>query len=123
MMFKFRQAFLSFALAAAALGVSTAHATCTIYADADFKGASGVVQPNDLLRFNAEGTRDVTLLLRKVRTFRDPSWFEQVSSVQVSEKCEAIFWNKKGSHDRFRTTAQLPPEYDNPALGVHCECK
>ena len=122
-MYKFTKSLLSMTLAIGALYAASAQATCTIYADADFKGMSGTVQPNDLLRFNAEGTRDVTLLLRKVRTFRDPAWFEQVSSVQVSGKCEAVFWNRKGSHDRFQTTAQLPAEYDNPALGVLCECK
>lgn len=122
-MYTFTRSILSVAIAVGALCAASAQATCTIYADADFKGMSGIVQPNDLLRFNAEGTRDVTLVLRKVRTFRDPAWFEQISSVQVSGKCEAIFWNKKGSHQRFPTTAQLPAEFDNPALGVLCECK
>lgn len=122
-MYTFTKSILSAAIAAVALCAASAQASCTIYADADFKGMSGTVQPNDLLRFNAEGTRDVTLMPRKVRTFRDPTWFEQISSVQVGEKCEAIFWNKKGSHDRFKTTAQLPAAFDNPSLGVLCECK
>ena len=114
---------LSLIAAAVTLCASSAYATCTIYADPDFKGQSGVVQPNDLVRFNPQGTHDTTLVPRKVREFRDASWFKQVSSVQVSEKCEAIFCNEKGSHDRFKTTAQLPAEYDNPAKGVFCECK
>lgn len=116
-MFKPSKFVLSGVTAVIALCASSSHAACTIYADSDFKGKGGVVQPNDLLRFNPEGTRDTTLVPRQVRAFREASWFEQVSSVEVTETCEAIFWNKKGSHARFHTTAQLPPEYDNPALG------
>lgn len=114
---------LSLIAAAVMLCASSAHATCTIYADPDFKGQSGVVQPNGLLRFNPAGTHGTTLVPRKAREFRDASWFKQVSSVQVSEKCEANLWNEKGSHDRFKTTARLPAAYDNPAKGVFCECK
>lgn len=113
------------ALAAAALllGAASANAACTIYEHFDFKGKSGTVQDNQLLRFNAEGAPESTLMNRKVPTFRDASWFKLVSSVQTSDNCEAVFYNHGFGHRQFRTTAQLPQNYNDASQGMFCNCK
>ncbi len=122
-MFKCSIVVLTASVSAALSVASSASAECNIYMDANFKGKEGTVQNGDLLRFNAEGTKDITLVPTKVREFRDTQWENQISSVKVTDNCKAVFWNKEGAHGAFGTMAQLPPEFDNPALGVRCECK
>ncbi len=117
------------ALSAALLFSGVAGAACTISEDFDFGGQTGVVQDNDYLRFYPEG-QSGGLPAKSNRTFNDPSWLNNISSVKLSDNCIAVFFmspNNGGplqGHQVVReTTAQFSEGLNDKTHGMICECK
>ncbi len=120
---------LTSAMAACLLLLSgTANAACSIHQDWDFKGASGEVQKNDYLRFVTKGSpEDRHLPARQNPTYWDPSWYNQVSSLQLTNGCKAVFFmtpgNKLTGHQIIReSTARFPEDLNDKTTGMVCEC-
>lgn len=103
-------------------------ATCTIHEHWDYQGDNGAVQDNDYVRFAEKGSKeDRHLPARQNRTFWDPSWYNKVSSVEVSNGCRATFYmtpgNKAKGHVVFReSTPRFPEDINDKTHGVVCEC-
>lgn len=120
--------------AAAALAVtvlsSSAYAQCMIYEKADFQGAGGVIQPNDLVKF-FEGDVQFSGVPADTRTFTDASWLNNIGSVKLTNGCEMITYDEPDAstkHRRYITDsasmiANMNTEVATLAAAAHCSCK
>lgn len=119
---------LTGAMLAGALFGGVVHASCSIHEHRDFQGASGVVQNNHYLRFATKSSpQDRHLPARKNATYWDPSWYNKVSSVQLTDGCKAVFFMTPGNtltgHQVLsETTAMFPEGLNDKTTGMICEC-
>ncbi len=126
--------YISAALAAvAAIAVSnTAFAQCFIYSGTNFEGQSGIIQPNDFVKFyeGDVGEFPHSDVKADARVFTDVSWLNNIGSAKVTNGCNLITFDKasgKVKHSRFVKDspileANMTNEVPTEMASAYCSC-
>lgn len=117
---------LTIAAAAAVLSIFSAQgafAECVIAEHADFRGAVGTIQNNDLVQFFPKEKMGLTGERQFKREFNDASWAGKVSAVEPKNGCMATIYGPWGHRQIRERTPLLAPDMNDKATGVGCACK
>ena len=113
---------------AAAPAAVTVSGQCEIFTEAGFKGASGVIAANDLLRFQPQNTAAQTPSgITAQRVFFDESWRDNIGSVKASPTCTLVAWDVADLQGPGRPYRGEVPALDVSAQGkmgaAFCSCQ
>lgn len=98
---------------------NAAYAQCTIYSQPNYQGAAGIIQPDDQVLFFDYDTTEIN---KKVRTFIDKSWLNNIRSSKATSACTLVIFESAHLPTKLRLEAG-PNHTSNIAGGAACDCK
>jgi hypothetical protein len=112
------------AAAAASLAMlsNAAQAQCTIFSERYYKGAEGIIQPNDIVIFDKSIDRDA--INTKLRVYFDSQWLNNVGSSMTTNSCRIGRISDASDLAGFSVTRGNTPTYaTKEVVAVACACQ
>lgn len=101
---------------------TAAFAQCMIYSQPNYQGASGIIQPNDVVHFYKQDTSKG--YSSYFRYFYDPSWKNNIRSSKTTNSCGLYLFpeNDAAAGPRLKFDGETPNNNMSKVMSAQCFC-